>query len=231
MDKVVVLTGAGMSADSGISTFRDSGGLWEGYDINEVATPEGWERNPGKVLEFYNIRRRQVANAEPNQGHKALAELEKAYDVTIITQNIDDLHERAGSSDVVHLHGEIMKSRSSADPDLIVETGARDIHLGDKADDGHQLRPHVVWFGEMVPEMERAARITSQADILLIIGTSLVVYPAAGLVSYAPSHARVYVIDPNKPAAHFHHKIEFFQETASEGTPRLVNQLLEEAKA
>ena len=196
--RLVVLTGAGISAESGLKTFRDSDGLWEGYDINEVATATAWRRNPALVLEFYNMRRQNVREAQPNAAHMALAELENDFDVRIITQNIDDLHERGGSSHVLHLHGEIFKMRSEANEDLvypIYET----ISIGEKAEDGAQLRPHIVWFEEAVPMMEEAVRLTRQADIFLIVGTSLVVYPAAGLVNYAPWEIPKFIVDKKIP--------------------------------
>lgn len=195
---LVVLTGAGISAESGLKTFRDSDGLWEGYDINEVATATAWKRNPALVQEFYNQRRRNVQEAEPNVAHYTLAELEKDFDVQIITQNIDDLHERAGSTNVLHLHGEILKMRSEKNEALIYPVHD-DIKMGDLAEDGAQLRPHIVWFEEPVPMMERAARLVLDADLFLIAGTSLVVYPAAGLVSYAPPYLPKYIVDKKIP--------------------------------
>lgn len=225
MDKIVVLTGAGMSADSGLQTFRDSDGLWEGYDVSKVATVQGWREDPATVLDFYNKRRKQAYEAQPNEGHKALAELEEEFDVTIITQNVDSLHERAGSTDVLHLHGELSKVRSVDDPSLIKDIGGDSIELGDKAEDGAQLRPHVVWFGEMVPNMEKAARIVPRADILIIIGTSLVVYPAAGLTDYAESGIPKYIIDPANPELYDNSGWEHIKERAAVGTPKLVNRL------
>src|SRR5688572_15210372 len=183
--KLVVLSGAGMSAESGLKTFRDSDGLWEGYDVAEVATPRAWKKNPGLVLDFYNMRRKNILDAQPNAGHFGLAELENHFDVHIITQNIDDLHERAGSTNVLHLHGEILKMRSEHSEELIYDIRG-DINLGDKAEDGAQLRPAIVWFEEPVPMIEQAIPLVRSADIFLVIGTSLVVYPAAGLVNYAP---------------------------------------------
>ncbi len=173
--KIVVISGAGISAESGLSTFRDSGGLWEGYNIEEVASPQGWQKNPEKVLEFYNLRRKQAAEAQPNTAHKALADLENNFEVIIVTQNVDDLHERAGSNNVLHLHGELRKARSTKDESRILDIGADPIELGDLAEDGAQLRPHVVWFGEMVPMIEVAAKEVIEADILIVVGTSLVV--------------------------------------------------------
>lgn len=225
MKKVIVLTGAGMSADSGLKTFRDSGGLWEGHDIYEVATPDGWRRDPEMVLEFYNQRRRQVWQAEPNAGHKALARLEEAYDVTVITQNVDNLHEQAGSSDVLHLHGDITKVRSEKDPSLVYDVGGDPISLGDTAEDGAQLRPHVVWFGEMVPNMEKAAELVPEADMLIVIGTSLVVYPAAGLVDLVPESIPRFVVDPSEPEINLS-GWKHIEKRAAEGTPELVERLL-----
>lgn len=225
--KIVVLTGAGMSADSGLATFRDSGGLWEGYDVYEVATPEGWSDDPEKVLKFYNQRRKQAVNAKPNDGHIALARLEDYYDVTIITQNVDNLHERAGSSDVLHLHGEITKARSEKDENLVYEIGEKPIDLGDIAEDGAQLRPHVVWFGEMVPAIEKAASIVPNADILIIIGTSLAVYPAAGLIGYADDEIDKFIIDPKNPDLPSLDNWNHIQERAATGTPKLVDDLIE----
>lgn len=227
MKKVIVLTGAGMSADSGLKTFRDSGGLWEGYDINEVATVEGWRRNPEKVLEFYNKRRRQMSEAKPNAGHKALVHLEDHFDVTIITQNVDNLHERAGSTDVLHLHGELAKVRSEQDPSLVYEVGGEAIELGDTADDGAQLRPHVVWFGEMVPNMQKAASLVPEAEILVVIGTSLVVYPAASLVDYAPPGIARHMIDPATPELYDYQGWTHIRKTAAAGTPELVEELVD----
>lgn len=226
MDKVVVLTGAGMSADSGLKTFRDSDGLWEGHDVRDVATPQAWERDKELVLEFYNQRRKQAHSVDPNEGHKALARLEDEYDVTIITQNVDSLHERAGSTDVVHLHGQLSKVRSEKDPTLVYDIGGDTIEIGDTAEDGAQLRPHVVWFGEPVPNMEKAAEIVPQADILIVIGTSLVVYPAAGLVDLAPAEIPKYIIDPSTPELRDFTGWEHIKKRAAEGTPKLVEDYL-----
>lgn len=228
MKKVVVLTGSGMSADSGLKTFRDSNGLWEGYDISKVATPEGWRRDPEKVLKFYNARREQAHKAKPNKGHKALARLEEGYTVSIITQNVDSLHEKAGSSEVLHLHGELSKVRSTKDASLIYDVGGDPIEMGDTGEDGAQLRPHVVWFGEMVPNMEKAAQIVPSADILIVIGTSLVVYPAAGLTDYARKGIPKYIVDPNMPELYDDSGWEHIQERAAVGVPKLVDRLLEE---
>ncbi len=194
--RIVVLTGAGISAESGISTFRDAGGLWNNYRIEEVATFDAWKRNPELVLDFYNQRRKQLAEVEPNAAHLALKKLEEKYDVHIITQNVDNLHERAGSSKILHLHGELTKVRSTLDPSLIYDFGFNTLKTGDKCEKGSQLRPHIVWFGEMVPAMEEAVEITKTADIFLIVGTSLVVYPAAGLVNFVNSGTPIYIVDP-----------------------------------
>lgn len=195
MKNIVVLTGAGVSAESGIKTFRDANGLWEGHDVMEVASPLGWENNMETVLDFYNQRRRQLLNVQPNEAHFALVELEKKFDVEIITQNIDDLHERAGSTNVTHLHGELLKARSTFDEDLVLDW-KKDINPGDFCEHNYQLRPHVVWFGEAVPMFQRAAEIVQTADIVIIIGTSMQVYPAASLVDFSPQDAQFYFIDP-----------------------------------
>lgn len=222
MKKLIVLTGAGMSAESGISTFRDSGGLWEQHNVEDVATPEGFDRNPELVLDFYNKRRRELLATKPNEGHIGLAELEKDFDVTIITQNIDNLHERAGSSHVIHLHGELMNARSSGDPSLIYPLSAEhcDIKIGDVCEKGFQLRPDVVWFGEAVPMISEAARITESADIFVIIGTSMNVYPAAGLLNYVHKNVPVYLIDP-KDVKTYRYDIHHIQKGASEGVKEL----------
>jgi NAD-dependent deacetylase len=199
MRRIVVLSGAGISAESGIQTFRDSNGLWENHRIEDVATPEAWAKNPELVLDFYNLRRKAAALSQPNLAHISLAELEKDFEVNIITQNVDDLHERGGSSNVLHLHGELTQARSVLNENLILNIGNQNIKLGDKAPDGAQLRPHIVWFGEMVPMLDRAAEICEKADIFVVIGTSLQVYPAAGLINYVPKNAKVFVIDPNIP--------------------------------
>ncbi|MDP4240532.1 MAG: NAD-dependent deacylase [Bacteroidota bacterium] len=218
MKKIIVLTGAGMSAESGIRTFRDSDGLWEEYKIDDVATPNGWRRNPGLVLDFYNQRRRQLLASKPNAGHYALAELEKDFDVQIITQNIDNLHERAGSSQVVHLHGELMKVRSTGPGEEVFDVSPEkpNVNLGDKCPKGYQLRPHIVWFGEAVPEIEKAERMTYDADLFLIIGTSLVVYPAAGLIHNVRPGVPIYLIDP-KEVNHIPYDVTVIQKGASEG--------------
>ena len=219
--RIVVLTGAGISAESGIPTFRGAGGLWEGHRIEDVASPDGWNKNPELVLDFYNQRRKGIKNAMPNRAHIALAELEQQHHVDIITQNIDDLHERAGSKQVLHLHGEIVKARSIKNPNLIIPIEG-DIVLGDTANDGGQLRPHIVWFGESVPMMEPAIELVEQAEILVIIGTSMVVYPAAGLLYYAPKHIPVYVINPEIPEMEKNKNIQFIQKNASEGVDTFI---------
>lgn len=225
--KITVLTGSGISAESGLKTFRDSGGLWEGHDVYSVATPEGWRKDKKLVLEFYNERRRQMLKAEPNEAHLSLVRLEEKYDVTIITQNVDDLHERAGSKKIIHLHGELNKARSTADPELIYELNGKDINEGDKCEKGSQLRPHIVWFGELVPKMDEAVMHTYNADIMIVIGTSLVVYPAAGLIGAVSSDIPVYIIDPVKPDFYAHrNKLHFIEKKATEGTRELTEQLL-----
>lgn len=223
---LVVFSGAGISAESGLKTFRDSDGLWEHYNVMDVATPEAWEKDQKLVLEFYNARRTQVIESEPNDAHISLKDLEDHFDVHIITQNIDDLHERAGSSNVLHLHGEIMKARSSADDTLLYEIDNGSIELGEKCEKGSQLRPHVVWFGEAVPEMERAADIVSKADLLIVVGSSLNVYPAAGLVQLVDPRTPVFVIDP-KDVPVLNKKATHIKEKASVGVPNLRKQLIE----
>ena len=218
---LVVLTGAGMSAESGIATFRGTGGLWEGYDVTEVASPQGWEKNPELVLDFYNQRRRIIKSAQPNKGHKILAELEEYYKVTIITQNIDDLHERGGSSQVIHLHGSIMESRSTYDENLVYPISGDQLRLGDYCEKGYQLRPNIVWFGEMVPLMEYAVNIASQADLFLIVGTSLLVYPAASLIHFTQPHINKYLIDPNIPKIHSVDNLQTIQDGAENGLEKL----------
>ena len=229
MKKIVVLTGAGVSAESGIKTFRDSGGLWEEYRIEEVATPEAFANNPGLVLEFYNQRRKQLLTVEPNAAHYALARLEEKYDVEIITQNVDDLHERGGSGKILHLHGELKKSRSTHDPNLVYDIKGWELNLGDTCEQGSQLRPHIVWFGEMVPNIAIAANICSTADIFLVIGTALTVYPAAGLLDYVPQYTPKYIIDPNATAIRWINNLHIITEKAGKGVPELVDKLLAEA--
>lgn len=222
--KLVVLTGAGVSAESGIKTFRDSDGLWEGYDVTEVASPEGWRKNPALVLNFYNERRKNVKSVQPNAAHYGLAELEKDFDVTIITQNIDDLHERAGSTKVIHLHGEIFKMRSekSLHPSYEIK---EDINLGDLAPDGAQLRPDIVWFGEQVPMIVTASEIASEADIFVVVGTSMVVYPAAGLIDVVPIFHPKYIIDKSIPYVKALHHLTKIEKPATEGVKELIRLL------
>ena len=224
--KIVVFTGAGISAESGIKTFRDSGGLWEEHKVEDVATPEAWEKNPALVLDFYNTRRRQAVNAKPNAAHDALVLLEKKFDVQIITQNIDDLHEKAGSKKVLHLHGEINKSRSSVDESLIYPMKGRDLKIGQLCEKGSQLRPHIVWFGEFVPMMEEANRLAAIAEIFIIVGTSLNVYPAAGLVNFVPEKSLKYLIDPSAFAKDYIQNLTIIKEMAGKGVPVLVENLL-----
>lgn len=222
--KIVVLSGAGVSAESGLKTFRDADGLWEGHDVNEVATPQAFEKNPELVLDFYNQRRRQLKTVKPNKAHRLIAELESSYDVHVISQNVDDLHERAGSSKVTHLHGELLKARAVNNPNRIFEW-KEDLIMGDTDDKGRQLRPHVVWFGEAVPMMEEAINIVEQADVLVIIGTSLQVYPAAGLMDYAKPDISVYLIDP-KPGLEERKNLHIFAENASSGMEKLNDILM-----
>ena len=224
----MILTGAGISAESGIQTFRGANGLWEGHRIEDVASPEGWKRNRQMVLDFYNLRRQQLLTVAPNEGHKALVELEKKYHVVVITQNVDDLHERAGSSMVLHLHGELLKARSTVDESLIYDW-TEDITTEDKCERGSQLRPHIVWFGEMVPRMEDAAMITERADIFIVIGTSLQVYPAASLLHFAPSESRKFLIDPHADELTASvPNLRTIKATATKGVPELVRMLMEE---
>ena len=222
--KLVFLTGAGISAESGIKTFRDSNGLWEEYNVAEVATPMGWQKNMNLVLSFYNERRRQLEICSPNDGHKGLAKLEQYFDVQIITQNVDNLHERAGSSKVLHLHGELTKVRSVADKNLIYEIGYKEINIGDVCEKNSQLRPHIVWFGEEVPLMAEAVIIAHEADIFVIVGTSLEVYPAADLINYTKPGIPVFVVDPVQPKISFKN-IEYIQEKAGKGIEILSNKL------
>jgi len=226
MIKLVILTGAGMSSESGIKTFRDSGGLWEEYDVAEVATPQAWIKNRDLVLRFYNERRQQLASSKPNNGHLGLAKLEKYFDVQIITQNIDDLHERAGSTKVLHLHGELTKARSTVDPSLLYDIGYKDINPGDNCEKGSKLRPHIVWFGEEVPMMDAAANLTGNADIFVVVGSSLNVYPAAGLISYTPAKASIWLIDPKEVVIPVNRKVEVIREMASKGITILAERLL-----
>ncbi len=226
--KLVVLTGAGISAESGLKTFRDSDGLWENYSVEDVATIEGWHRNPKLVQQFYNQRRAQAFSAKPNAGHIALAELEKHFDVRIITQNVDNLHEKAGSSNVLHLHGELNKVKSVKNDDLVFDIGDKAIEMGDLAEDGGQLRPAIVWFGEMVPMIEPAADLCLNADIFVVIGTSMQVYPAAGLIGFVSDEAPKFIIDPNSPEVSSQYQnVHFITETATVGVPRLAEILME----
>ena len=225
MKHIVVLTGAGISAESGLKTFRDSNGLWEGHDIMEVASPVGWERNKEKVLDFYNQRRRQLMEVKPNKAHIALATLEKKHKVSIITQNIDDLHERAGSSKVYHLHGELLKARSTFDENLVLDW-RNDLKIGDFCEHNFQLRPHVVWFGEPVTMFPKAMKVVEKADVLIIVGTSMQVYPAAALLDFVKDRVPVYFVDP-KPAIHSHNSITIISENATIGIPELVEKLLQ----
>jgi len=222
--KLVVLTGAGISAESGLKTFRDSDGLWEGYDIEDVATPRAWEKNPQLVLEFYNYRRREVAKAQPNAAHTGLAELQDDFDVHIITQNIDDLHERAGSKKVLHLHGEIFKMRCERNEELVYEI-RDDINWGDKSEKGFQLRPHIVWFEEPVPMIEEAMKITRTAEIFVVVGTSLVVYPAAGLVNFAPWQIPKFIVDKKVPYTSSLYNLTAIEMPATEGVKELQKRL------
>jgi len=224
MKKIVVLTGAGISAESGINTFRGADGLWEGHDIMEVASPIGWKNNQALVLDFYNKRRSQLHTVSPNKAHTALVDLEKTHKVTIITQNVDDLHERAGSSDVVHLHGELLKVRSQFDENLVLDW-KNDLNIGDFCEHNSQLRPHIVWFGEAVPLLDKAIQITEQADILIIIGTSMQVYPAASLLQFAKSTTPIYFIDPN-PAITPKENLTILAKKATVGVPEVVRELV-----
>lgn len=221
--KIVVLTGAGISAPSGVRTFRDNGGLWETHRVEDVATPEAWERDPDLVLRFYNARRDQLATVQPNAAHFTLAAWEREHEVEIITQNVDDLHERAGSARVLHLHGELTKARSTRDPDHVVDIGTRALELGDCDPHGAQLRPHIVWFGELVPALPAAADLMTTADLVVVVGTSLQVYPAASLTQFAPPEARGFLVDPtpqNVPP-----RYEVIPESADTGVPRLATLL------
>ncbi len=222
--KLVVLSGAGISAESGIKTFRDSDGLWENHRVEDVASPEGFSRNPDLVFEFYNLRRQQLKTVKPNEAHKILAELDQYFDVQIITQNVDDLHERAGSTNVIHLHGELLKARPINSDEGIIDW-KNDLIIGDLDKNGIQLRPHIVWFGEMVPEMENAMKIAAEANLLVIIGTSMQVYPAAGLINYVPNNCEIFVIDPNLEGK-FTQSKNFYKTTATEGMKQLKVELL-----
>lgn len=224
--KLVILSGAGISQESGLKTFRDMGGLWEQYDVTEVASPEAWQRNPELVLRFYNERRRQLWEAKPNAGHQGIAELENLFDVDVITQNVDDLHEQAGSSRVLHLHGELRKARSTVDPSLIYTLNHWELKIGDTCEKGSQLRPHIVWFGEPVPEIETAAERTQKADIFVVVGSSLMVYPAASLVHYIRPGTPVFVIDPHQPKiAMNENEVVYIREKAGDGVKVLKTKL------
>ncbi len=228
LKNLVVLSGAGMSAESGISTFRDANGLWENYSIEEVATPEAWHKDMDLVLRFYNQRRKQLFEVSPNKGHEALVELEKHFNVHIVTQNVDDLHERAGSKNVLHLHGELRKARSTQRESLVYELKTWELNKGDLCELGSQLRPHIVWFGEAVPAIPQAVNIVNKADILLVVGTSLVVYPAAGLVDYAPPGIPVYYIDPKAHEMAYQNRFKCISGKAGEVLPKLLPELLSE---
>ncbi|MCD4729822.1 MAG: NAD-dependent deacylase [Bacteroidales bacterium] len=226
MKRIVVLSGAGVSAESGIQTFRDGDGLWNKYRFEELASPQAWASDPGLVQEFYNWRRKIVWEAEPNPAHIALAKLEEKYDVQIITQNVDDLHERGGSSNIMHLHGEIKKARSTVDPDLIYEMENWELKMGDKCEKGSQLRPHIVWFGEMVPMIQPATEIAATADIFIVVGTSMVVYPAASLIIYAKPDIPKYYVDPKAFEVSGISNLKIIKKKAGEGVPELVNELM-----
>ncbi|MEM6831470.1 MAG: NAD-dependent deacylase [Bacteroidota bacterium] len=226
MKKVVVITGAGIIAESGLKTFRDSDGLWEGHDVTEVATPEAWHRNRALVLEFYNQRRKQALTVEPNKGHRALVDLEDHFEVTIITQNVDSLHEKAGSSAVLHLHGQLNQSRSTLDPSLVYEMEGWELKEGDTCEKGSQLRPNIVWFGEAVPMMDPAIDLTVSADIFIVAGTSLVVYPAAGLLDYVKPEVPKFIVDPKIPEVNRRENMYFYEEKASTGVPKIKDRLI-----
>jgi NAD-dependent deacetylase len=226
MKKLVVLTGAGISAESGIPTFRDADGLWEGHDVNEVATPEGWMLNPKLVLEFYNQRRKKALEVKPNEGHLILAELQSNFDVTVITQNVDNLHEQAGSDEVIHLHGSLFESRSSDDPNLVYPIHGWELKLGDLCEKGSQLRPNIVWFGELVTMIEVAAKICTQADVFLVVGTSMMVYPAASLIDYVSFEVPKYVIDPKLPSMGSIPYLTAIEEKGSVGLKKIKQELI-----
>lgn len=229
MKKIVVLTGAGISAESGLKTFRDSDGLWEGHDVTEVASPQGWAADQELVLDFYNQRRKQAQEVEPNAGHLALADLEKDFEVSIVTQNVDNLHERAGSTKVMHLHGELFKSRSTAYPDLVYDMDGWELKTGDLCEKGTQLRPHIVWFGEAVPMMEEAIQEAMEADIFMVVGTSLMVYPAAGLINYVGAMIPKYIIDPSLPSVGSMGNLHLIEEPATTGVDK-VAKIIREAE-
>ncbi|TVZ51515.1 SIR2 family NAD-dependent protein deacylase [Dokdonia sp. Hel_I_53] len=227
--RVVVLSGAGISAESGLKTFRDAGGLWEGHNVMDVATPQAFAKNPKLVLQFYNERRRQLLKAQPNKAHQALVNLEEKYDVHVITQNVDDLHERAGSTQVLHLHGELLKARSTQNDGDIMEC-TKDLKIGDLCKNGFQLRPHIVWFGEAVPLLEKAATLVSKADYIIFVGTSMQVYPAASLIDYAPVHTHTFVVDPKPQLNAAHANTTVFEENATSGIQKVVEKLLQECR-
>ena len=231
MRKIIALTGAGVSAESGIPTFRDANGLWKGHDIMDVATPEAWERNPELVLDFYNQRRKAALNVQPNAGHEALAELEKYFEVCVITQNVDNLHEKAGSSHVIHLHGELFKSRSTGKEGLCYDIAGWELKMGDCCEKGFQLRPYIVWFGEAVPMMEQAIEEALSADIFLVIGTSMLVYPAASLINFVGEEVPKYIIDPKLPDLPAHPNLHMIGKKAGEGVPEVAELLKKEFSA
>ena len=222
--KLVILSGAGISQESGLKTFRDMGGLWEQYYVAEGASPEAWEKNPELVLRFYNERRKQLWEAKPNEGHTGIARLEQWFDVEVITQNVDDLHEQAGSTKVLHLHGELRKARSTADPSLVYVLQEWNLNLGDTCEKGSQLRPHIVWYGEPVTEIETACTIASKADVFVVVGTSLMVFPAAGLLNYVPKHVPVFVVDPERPRVYLNNVV-YITEKAGKGIRILMEEL------
>lgn len=227
MKKIVVLTGAGISAESGLKTFRDSDGLWEGHDVMEVATPQAWDKNRTLVLEFYNQRRKQALSVKPNLGHLSLAALQENFNVSIVTQNVDGLHEMAGNTSVMHLHGQLSQSRSTLDPTLVYDMESWELKEGDLCERGSQLRPHIVWFGEAVPMMEPAIEETLSADIFIVAGTSLVVYPAAGLLDFIPPHVPKYIVDPKIPDVGSRENMYFYEEAASTGLEKVRDHLIE----
>lgn len=222
---LVIFSGAGISAESGLKTFRDSGGLWEEFRIEDVATPEAWAKDQSLVTQFYNLRRKQVMDSKPNDAHRIIADLESKFNVQIITQNIDDLHERAGSQNVLHLHGEIMKVRSTSHPDLIYPIDRWEIKIGDRCDKGSQLRPHIVWFGEMVPEMDNAIAVAEKADLFVVIGTSLNVYPAAGILNYVPPKAPKWLVDPGDFSLDYVSNLKHIKKVASDGMREFYREL------
>ncbi len=230
MKKLVVLSGAGISAESGIKTFRDAGGLWEGHDVMQVASPEGWLADQELVLNFYNQRRKQALTATPNKGHRIIADLEQFFDVVVVTQNVDDLHEKAGSSHVIHLHGELFKARSTSDDNLIYDINGWELKTGDLCEKGSQLRPHIVWFGESVPLLDKAIQETIKADYFIVIGTSLQVYPAASLLQYAPSSIPKFIIDPNMPAVSPQSNLHLIEKGGTEGMSEVRNLLFQQLK-